>query len=96
METLTRFDIAEYNGMLMVVIESHLLPPDPSVVVIPLLRDYPAIRYLNPEIDHDGMRLILGTRLIVAVRRAALRKVGHIREQGDRVTRAVDILMSGL
>lgn len=50
MEHLTRYDVAEYNGISMVVVESGLLPPDPAVVVIPLLPGYPAVRQLNPEI----------------------------------------------
>lgn len=64
METLTRFDVAEYKGVSMVVVESDLLPPDASVVVIPLLSGYPAVRHLNPELQHDGRRLVLATRLI--------------------------------
>jgi toxin CcdB len=36
--------VAEYNGVKMVVVESDLLPPDPAVVVIPLLADYPAVK----------------------------------------------------
>ncbi|MFN3664492.1 hypothetical protein [Yoonia sp.] len=55
----------------MVVVESNLPPPDASVVVIPLLPDYPAVQHLNPEIRHNGRRLILAARLIAAVRRAA-------------------------
>ena len=70
MERLTRYDVAEYKGVAMVVVESDLLPPDPAVVVIPLLRDYPAVKGLNPEILHDGERLVLATRLIAAVRAA--------------------------
>jgi toxin CcdB len=45
----------------MVVIESNLLPPDPAVVVIPLLSDYPAVKHLNPEITLDDKRLVLAT-----------------------------------
>lgn len=67
METLTRFDVAEYKGVSMVVVESDLLPPDASVVVIPLLSGYPAVRHLNPELQHDGRRLVLATRLIAGV-----------------------------
>lgn len=96
MESLTRFDVAEYDGVAMVVIESDLLPPDASVVVIPLLPDYPAVRYLNPEIRHDGQRLILATRLIAGVRRASLRRTGNIADQSEFITRAVDILMAGV
>jgi len=96
MEKLSRFDVAEYHGVSMVVVESDLLPPDPSVVVIPLLPDYPAVRHLNPEIRHEDRRLVLATRLIAAVRRSTLRRTGSVADQGDHVTRAVDILMNGV
>ena len=96
MDALTRFDVAEYNGVSMVVVESDLLPPDASIVVIPLLSDYPVVRYLNPELRHNGRRLILATRLIAAVRRSRLRRTGSVANQGDLITRAVDILMAGV
>lgn len=96
MERLTRYDVAEYNGVKMVVVESDLLPPDPAVVVIPLLTDYPAARELNPELIHDGERWVLATRLIAAVRRSRLRRVGNVADQGDRISRAVDVLMAGV
>lgn len=93
---MTRHDVAEYDGVLMVVVESDLLPPDPSVVVVPLLSGYPAVRHLNPEILHEGKRLILATRLMAAVRRSALRRVGSVADQSDAITRAVDVLMAGV
>lgn len=96
MDALSRFDVAAYNGVSLVVVESDLLPPDPAVVAIPLLPDYPAIRYLNPELTHDGQSLILATRLIASVRRAPLQRTGNIADQGDLITRAVDVLMSGV
>ena len=96
MERLTRFDVAEYNRVSMVVVESDLLPPDPAVVVIPLLPGYPAVRHLNPVILHDGNRLILATRLIGAVRRASLRRTGNVADAGDQITRAIDVLMAGV
>lgn len=96
MAQLKRFDVAQYGSLLMVVVESDLLPPDPSVVVIPLLSDYPAVRHLNPDIHLDGRSLVLATRLIAAVRRAPLRRQGSVVEQSDRIIRAVDILMSGV
>jgi toxin CcdB len=96
MDTLTRFDVAEYNGVSMVVVESDLLPLDASIVVIPLLSGYPAVRHLNPELQHDGSRLVLATRLIAAVRRSNLRRTGSVADQGDLITRAVDILMVGV
>lgn len=96
MERLTRYDVAEYSGVKMVVVESDLLPPDPAVVVIPLLADYPAVKDLNPVFVHDGQRWVLATRLIAAVRRSSLRRVGSVADQGDRINRAVDVLMAGV
>jgi toxin CcdB len=95
-ERLTRYDVAEYNGVKMVVVESDLLPPDPAVVVIPLLSDYPAVKDLNPELLLDGRRWVLATRLIAAVRRSKLRRTGNVADQGDRINRAVDVLMAGV
>jgi len=96
MERLTRFDVAEYNGVKMVVVESDLLPQDPAVVVIPLLADYPAVKDLNPELEHNGQRWVLATRLIAAVRRSSLRRAGSVADQSDRIHRAVDVLMAGV
>lgn len=96
MAGLTRFDVAEHRGVAMVVIESNLLPPDPAVVVIPLLTDYPAVKHLNPEIVMDGKRWVLATRLVTAVRRAGLRRIGHVGDQGHLITRAIDVLMAGV
>lgn len=96
MEHLIRYDVAEYNGVAMVIVESDLLPPDPAVVVIPLLPDYPSVKQLNPEILHGGRRLVLATRLIAAVRRSSLRGNGSVADQADQITRAVDILMTGV
>jgi toxin CcdB len=95
-ERLIRYDVAQYNGVNMVVVESDLLPPDPAVVVIPLLADYPAVKDLNPEVLHDGQRFVLATRLIAAVRRSSLRRIGSVADQSDRIHRAVDVLMAGV
>ncbi|MBM07639.1 MAG: CcdB-like protein [Oceanibulbus sp.] len=96
MVSLTRFDVAQYNGVFMVVVESDLLPADASVVVIPLLADYPAVRYLNPELEYDGRRLVLATRLIAAVQRSRLQRTGNAANQSDLITRAADVLMAGI
>ena len=96
MERLSRFDVAEYKGLKMVVVESDLLPPDPAVVVIPLLADYPAVKDLNPARLHDGQPWVLATRLIAAVRRSSLRRAGSVADQADKIRRAVDVLMAGV
>jgi toxin CcdB len=94
-ERLTRYDVAEYNGVKMVVIEGDLLPPDPAVVVIPLLAGYPVVKNLNPELLLDGQHWVLATRLIASVRRTSLRRVGSVADQADPINRAVDVLMAG-
>lgn len=96
MEGLTRFDIAAYGPHRMVVVESDLLPPDPAIVVIPLIEGYPAVPHLNPVIDVDGTPHVLATRLIAAVQRGRLKRVGSAATQGDAITRAVDVLMAGV
>lgn len=96
MESLSRYDLAEHRGIVMVVVESDLLPPDPAVVVIPLLRDYPKVRHLNPVIEANGQPLVLATRLIASVRRAGLRRIGSAARQADEITRAIDVLMAGV
>ncbi len=78
------------------MVESPLLPPDPAVVVIPLFPDYPAVKYINPIFEIDGTRLVLATRLIGAANRTRLRRVGHLADRGDEITRAIDILMGGV
>lgn len=96
MERLPRYDVAQYKGVNMVVVESDLLPPDPAVVVIPLLADYPAVKDLNPEVLHDGQRFVVATRLIADVRRSSLRRIGSVADQSDRIHRAVDVWMAGV
>ena len=96
MEPLRQFDVAEYRGVAMVVVESEHLPPDPAIVVIPLLPDYPAVRHLNPEFRHADRRLVLATRLIGAVLRSGLRRTGTVAGQSDEIIRAVDVLMGGV
>jgi toxin CcdB len=95
MEVLRRLDIVAWRGRHMVVVESEVLPRDPAVVVIPLLADYPAVRHLNPRIACQGCDLVLATRLIGAVRRAEVQRVGSAVAQADEITRAVDVLLAG-
>lgn len=96
MEQLRRFDIAVHREVAMVVVESELLPPDPAVIVIPLLRNYPTVLHLNPTIQIGEEPFILATRLIGAVRRSSLKRTGNVAEQSDKITRAIDILMAGV
>lgn len=96
MEELETYDIVSVRNQLAVVIESDLLPPDDAIVVIPLFRDYPAITKLNPTIHFADDAFILATRMIASIRRTTAKKVGSARHQRDDITRAVDVLMSGI
>lgn len=96
MESLKRFDVAEVGGVAVVVIESDLIPPDTAIVVIPLLPDYPAVRYLNPVLRFEDREFVLATRLIAAVHRSRLARKGSVGEQGDVVIRAMDVLLGGV
>lgn len=96
METLKAYDVAQYDSVKMVIAESDLLPPDPAIVVIPLLSDYPVIQWLNPIIDFDGQNFVLATRLITSVRRQALRHVGSVGDQRSVIVRAIDVLLGGV
>ena len=55
-----------------------------------------AVAWLNPVIVVEEAEFVLATRLITAVRRTPFIKVGNIAVQGDRITRAVDVLMAGV
>jgi toxin CcdB len=54
------------------------------------------VKNLNPELSLDGQHWVLATRLIAAVRRTSLRRVGSVADQADPINRAVDVLMSGV
>lgn len=96
MVRLRRFDVAVHNDAAMVVVESELLPPAPSIVVIPLIAGYPAVTLLNPVIRFNDRDLVLATRLITSVRRSALSRAGCVDGQADAITRALDVLTGGV
>ena len=95
METLKKFDIVETRGRYALVVESELLPRDLTVVVVPLVRGYPQVKWLNPLIDVDGVAHTMMTRLIGSVGLSTLTVVGTARAQGDEITRALDMLFYG-
>jgi toxin CcdB len=93
MEELSRFDVAEYNGVFMVVIESDLFPPEPAAVVAHLPSNYQAVKYLNRVLAHESKRLVLAMHLIAAVRRSNLRRAGKICPSA-KVATCVDALIA--
>ena len=97
MARLNRNDVVSPGGELFVVLESELPPPAPTLVVILLIDDsYPVVPILNPTIRFDGRAHLPATRLVIPVRRSVLRHVGDVEDQGDAITRAVDVMMAGV
>lgn len=97
MEPVNQFDVIEIQGTLGVIIESHLLAPAKTVVAIPLLAGYPAVKLLNPEIVVAGIPYVLATRLIASVPKASAKPAGHnVVEHRDDIIRALDVMVSGI
>jgi len=82
------------------VVQSDLLEAMQTRVVVPLLPAGAAGRSLgglNPEIDLGGEAVVLMPQLAATLTLAELREpVGSIAHLRDTVTRAVDLLLSGV
>ena len=97
MERINQFDVIDVQGSLGVVVESHLLAPDRTIVAIPLMTDYPAGRLLNPTIPVGGESYVLATRLIAAIPKGSAKPTGeNVAECRDGIIRAIDVMISGI
>ncbi len=84
----------------MVDVQSDLLDPLATRVVIPLVRQSampkPA-RHLNPVFDVDGERVVLSTAELAGVPKSAVgRVVGSLSPTRDEILRAMDFLIAGI
>jgi toxin CcdB len=88
------------GGVLVVVLQSDLLDAMQTRVVAPLLPVGTAgrpISGLNPEIRIGGETLVLTPQLAATLTLTELgRPLGSIAHLRDSVTRAVDLLLSGV
>ncbi len=88
------------RGTRVVVIQSDLLEAMRTRVVVPLLPAGTAgglIRGLNTEIELTGETLVLMPQLLATLTIAELgHPIGSIAHLRDTVTRAVDMLLSGV
>jgi toxin CcdB len=90
---------AAHGGGLVVDVQSDLLDPFSTRVVVPLVAreaapDAP--RRLNPVIAVHDTPLILATHLLAALPRAALGPpVGSLAHERDRIRDALDMLFLG-
>jgi toxin CcdB len=96
-----QFDVFRMaGGVLVVVIQSDLLDAMRTRVVAPLLPAGTAgrpMRGLNPEIGFGEENLVLMPQLLATLTIAELgRPVGSIAHLRDTVTRAVNMLLSGV
>lgn len=94
---MNQFDVIDVQGSLGVIVESHLLAPDKTVVAIPLMTDYPAARLLNPIIEIEGVPYVLATRLIASIPKGLAKPIGaNVSESRDEIIRAIDVMISGI
>jgi len=96
LEKLSRFDVADISGCF------HGCRRKRSAATGSISRRHPTPSLLScgevfePHYQTSDQELVLATRLIAAVRRSHLRRMGHVGKQGDDVIRAVDVLMAGV
>ena len=87
------------TGSLVVDVQSDLLEPFATRVVIPLLAPEhapQAPRRLNPVFEVAGSRRILATQLLAALPRAELgAPVGSLAAERDAIRAALDMLFLG-
>lgn len=80
--------------------QSHFLDVLPSRVVVPLLPEagpLPPVWGLNPVFVVEGERVTMMTQYLAAVPRRELgRAVGNLAERHDEITRALDVLYTGV
>lgn len=94
---MNQFDVIDVQGSLGVIVESHLLAPDRTVVAVPLMTDYPAARLLNQTIPVDGVSYVLATRLIASIPKGLAKPTGtNLADYRDEIVRSIDVMISGV
>lgn len=96
-----QYDICQLpDGMLAVVVQSDLLAPMASRVVVPLLpleTAGPPIAPLNPVLTFGTEQLKLMPQMMVTLPLAALgRRIGSIAHMRADIESAVSVMLSGL
>lgn len=98
---MRRFTVHRARGVAgyAMVVQSDHLDALRSRVIVPLLpveRAPPAMPGLNPEFAFDGEPLVMATHLLSAVDRTSLGPVlGDLSAERDRITAALDLLLTG-
>lgn len=88
------------GGSIVVVVQSDLLEETATRVVVPLVKEGRSgrgLRSLNPEIVVGGVPLILLPQQLATITvREVAEIIANVAPERDRITRAVDALLSGI
>ena len=96
-----QFDVFQpTDGPPVIVIQSDLLDAVNTRVIVPLLPPGdldPPLRFLNPSVSVNGMTLVLTVQFIATLPIPQLgRHITSLSSERDRITRAVNALLSGV
>lgn len=97
---MAQFDVYRLqSGILVVDLQTDLLGIDASRIVAPLREEGAVAAFpgLTPVVQVDGKGWIVRVQELAAVPGSELRhRVGSLREDRDRLKRALDILIDGV
>ena len=96
-----QFDVCQTSGgTLVVVVQSDLLEEIGTRVVMPLVADGSrgrGLKTLNPRVEIEGKAMLLLPQQLATVRVRDLgQPVVSLEHERDRITRALDALLSGV
>ena len=83
----------------LLILQSDLLDPIPTVVVAPLVRlgEFEPIRRLNPAIDITDESFVLSTTELAGIPRTAIGPVvSNLAGERDAIIAALDLLFTGI
>ncbi|MEM6941942.1 MAG: CcdB family protein [Pseudomonadota bacterium] len=98
---MAQFDVYDMpsNGTRVVDIQSDLLDPLTTRVVVPLLPLGSSItpaKRLNPVLDLQGERFVFAVQFLAAVQRSDLGEpISSVASYQDQITQALDMLYQG-
>ena len=98
---MARFDVHRVSGGhgFLLDVQADHLSALPSRIVVPLLphsEALPAIRDLNPLLRMADQEVVMMTHYLTAIPRRELgRAVANLSDNGDTITRALDLLLTG-
>lgn len=96
---MARYDIFEFNGGYVVDLQADIIAIPGSRVVAPVAREAdvpPMTKSLHPRVSIKGEPYIIVSHLLAAAPEYLLKSpVGTVAEQGDEISRALDILFQG-